>query len=130
MKNQEINQFVKKILIINLLITGITITVLLILRLNSWAIGYVLGFLTSCLTFIMHAHNVKKMGVSINRPMKNAIAGTMLRLFISAISLLIALFVSWINLFATFIGLIIIKIIVIIVSFVYGNSKKGGNLSL
>lgn len=130
MKNQEINRFVKKILILNSIITLFVIIGLLIFQLYSWALGYLLGSLTSNLTFIMHANNVKKMGVSINKPMKNAVASTMLRLFVSAISLFISLLVDWINILATFVGLLVIKIIVIIVSIVIGTNKKGGNVSL
>ena len=124
MKNQEINLFVRKSLTINAVIAlGLTI-ILIIIGLYEWTLGYILGFITSCLTFIMHARNVEKMGVCIERPMKNALSSTMFRLFISAISLFIALMISWIDIMGTFIGLVIIKIVVIIVPLVSGNNKK------
>lgn len=129
MRNQPINIFVRKVLIINAIVALIACLAFSIFQLYDWSLGYLLGFMTSCLTLIMHAHNVKKVGFSVNSPKKNAMFSTLLRLLVSALSLFIALIVSWIDILATFIGLIVIKIIVIVVSLAQGNNIKGGKVA-
>ena len=103
----------------------ICILVLLILQKYSWALGYLLGALVSDITFIMHAFNVSKFGVKSINPVKSSVSSTLLRTLISAVALLIAFFVDFFDIFATFIGLVVIKIVIIITSLII--FKEGKN---
>lgn len=132
MKNNQIKVFAKKVMLINLAILIISSIILLIFQKYSWLLGYLLGALTSYITFIMHANSVNKLGITTKNPTKSSIASALLRLSISAICLLIALFVSWIDLLATFIGMLVIKVVIIVTTFVSSlkenRKSKGGNV--
>ena len=118
MKNNKFRPFVKTVILVNTIIMLISIIVLLILQKYSWALGYLLGALVSDITFIMHAFNVSKFGVKSINPVKSSVSSTLLRTLISAVALLIAFTVDFIDIFATFIGLVVIKIVIIITSLI------------
>lgn len=124
MKTSEIKIFSKNIIYINLIILIIVSLVILILGKYSILFGYILGALTSYITFLMHAYAAEN-----KTNTKEIIGSVVIRTLISAISLLISLFVSFIDMIATFIGLLVIKLTILIYSFVtnlkYG---KGGNI--
>ena len=124
MKNNEIRPFVKKVIFVNTIIMLITIMVLLILQKYSWAIGYLLGTIVSNITFIMHAFNVSKFGVKFVNPVKSSVSSTLFRTLISASALLIAFMVDFIDIFATFVGLVVIKIVIIITSLIVFKEGK------
>jgi 4-hydroxybenzoate polyprenyltransferase len=109
----------------------IGVVVLLILRKYSWTFGYLLGSVTADITFIMHANNVSKVGITNTNPTKSSISSSIFRMLISAMSLFIAFLIEGIDIYATFVGLVLIKVVIIIVSFVFEkkNSKeyKGGD---
>jgi F0F1-type ATP synthase assembly protein I len=111
--NNEIKEFNKKILPINIIVLFIVLIVLLILQKYTWLLGYLLGSLTSYITYLMHVNNVKQIDGNIRHPQRNAFSKAILRLSISAIALLIALFVEMIDIIATFIGLLVIKVIIL-----------------
>ena len=90
MKNKEINRLVKSVIFVNSIIMLIGVVVLLILRKYSWTFGYLLGSVTADITFIMHANNVSKVGITNTNPTKSSISSSIFRMLISAISLLIA----------------------------------------
>ena len=115
--NNEIKEFSKKVIFLSIILSLITLIVLLIIRKNSLALGILLGSITSYITFLMHGNNIKRFGHDIKHPSKNAFAHSLLRLAISATALLIAFLLEWINIIATFIGLMIIKVVILIVSF-------------
>jgi 4-hydroxybenzoate polyprenyltransferase len=131
MKNKEINRLVKSVIFVNSIIMLIGVVVLLILRKYSWTFGYLLGSVTADITFIMHANNVSKVGITNTNPTKSSISSSIFRMLISAMSLLIAFLIEGIDIYATFVGLVLIKVVIIIVSFVVEkkNSKeyKGGD---
>lgn len=131
MKNKEINRLVKSVIFVNSIIMLIGVVVLFILRKYSWTFGYLLGSVTADITFIMHANNVSKVGITNTNPTKSSISSSIFRMLISAISLLIAFLIEGIDIYATFVGLVLIKVVIIIVSFVVEkkNSKeyKGGD---
>lgn len=131
MKNKEINRLVKSVIFVNSIIMLIGVVVLLILRKYSWTFGYLLGSVTADITFIMHANNVSKVGITNTNPTKSSISSSIFRMLISAMSLFIAFFIEGIDIYATFVGLVLIKVVIIIVSFVVEkkNSKeyKGGD---
>lgn len=122
--NSEIEEFSKKVLLINTIISMILIIVLLITLKYSWALGILLGSTSATITFLMHVKNTKRLGIDIKHPTRNAFANSILRLSVSALALLIAFFIPWINIIATFIGLMIIKVVIFIVSFLIGNREK------
>lgn len=127
MESINIKTFSKLILKINIGLICIALVVLLILQKYTHMAGLFLGGITSCVTFVMHVVNASKMGVSITNPVKNAIGNTLLRLLISAIAIVISLFVSWIDLIWTFIGLLVIKVVMIVTSIVLEiKNRKGG----
>ena len=132
MKKNDIKSFVKVVILINTIIMIICVMVLLILQKYSWAMGYCLGAVVSNITFIMHAFNVSKFGVKSLNPVKSSVSSTLLRICISACALLIALFVDFINIYATFIGLVAIKIVIIITTFIVfredGKKIEGGDV--
>ena len=132
MKKNDFKPFVKSIILINTIIMIICILVLLILQKYSWAIGYCLGAIVSNITFIMHAFNVSKFGVKSLNPVKSSVSSTLLRTCISACALLIALFVDFVDIFATFIGLVVIKIVIIVTTFIIfkedGYRTEGGDV--
>ncbi len=57
MKNQEIKLFSKKVIVVNLIILVLASIVLLILKKYSWLIGYILGSVTSYITYFMHVNH-------------------------------------------------------------------------
>ena len=124
MKNNEFRSFVKIVILVNTIIMIIGIIVLLILQKHSWAIGYLLGTIVSNVTFIMHSFNVSKFGVKSINPVKSSVASTLLRTSISALALLVAFMVDFIDIFATFIGLLVIKIVIIITSLIVFKEGK------
>lgn len=128
MKDDDIKSFARLVLKINTGLLVVGLSILLLLGKYTHAIGLLLGMITSCITFLMHVANANKMGVSITKPVKNAIANTLLRLFVSSIAIAVALLVSWIDLIWTFIGLIVIKVVMIVTSFVVEikKNRKGG----
>ncbi len=132
MRKNDFKPFVKTIILINTIIMIVCVMVLLILKKYSWAVGYCLGSIVSNITFIMHAFNVSKFGVKSLNPVKSSVSSTLLRTFISACALLIALFVDFIDIFATFIGLVVIKIVIIITTFIIfkedGKKIEGGDV--
>ena len=134
MKNNQFKQFVKLVIFANTIIMLIGIIVLFILQKYSWATGYLLGSVVSNITFIMHAFNVSKFGVKAINPVKRSVASTLLRTFISALALLVALLVDFIDIIATFIGLVVIKIIIVITSLVVfregGQKVEGGDVRI
>lgn len=132
MRDQEINKFSKTLLLVNVVILAVASPVFLLLGMYSWCIGYLLGSITSYITFLMHVNNIKKLGFNIKNPKRNARVSYLSRLGMSAIPLAIALFIKWIDIFATFIGLLIIKVTLFIVPFVVGinKNKEGGNEKL
>ena len=134
MKNNQMKKFVKLVIVINTLVMLLSITCLLILQKYSWTIGYLIGTVVSNVTFIMHAFNVSKFGVKAINPVKSSVASTLLRTFISALALLVALLVDFIDIIATFIGLVVIKIIIVITSLVVfregGQKVEGGDVRI
>ena len=122
--NQEIKSFVKVTIFINLIVLGISSLVLLILSQYSLLFGYLLGSMVSNLTFIMHANHVNNLGSNGKHPFISAITSTGIRLLVSALALLLALFIDVFNIYATFIGLFTIKLIIFIVSIVLEKNKK------
>ena len=131
MKNKAMKRLVKSVVFVNSIVMLIVIVVLLILRKYSWALGYLLGSITADITFIMHANNVSKVGVSTNNITKSSISSSLFRMLISALSLLIAFLINGIDIYATFIGLVTIKVVIIIVSFIVEKKNnedlKGGD---
>ena len=123
MKNQEIKLFSKKVIVVNLIILVLASIVLLILNKYSWLIGYILGSVTSYITYFMHVNHAVKF--SENSGVKQSVSSSLLRTLVSAISLLIAFFVDFIDIFATFIGLLIIKFSIFIIGFCFKNKKEG-----
>ena len=123
MKTSAIKTFTKRVIFINLIILLVVSLVLLILGKYSYLLGYILGSITSYLTFLMHASAAEN-----KTHTREIIGSSILRTVISAIALAISLFVSFIDMFATFIGLLVIKATILLFSFVtnlkYG---KGGN---
>lgn len=127
MKASNIKEFSKSILLINLIILTIVSIVLLIIGDYSWLIGYLLGSITSYITFLFHANSASK-----NTTTKQIVASAGLRTLLTALPLAICLFVSFINMFATFIGLLVIKVVILIFSFITSlksslKYRKGGN---
>lgn len=129
MKDNEIKLFRNKILLINVVILLVTIIMLLILRKYSWIIGYLLGSITSYITFSIHVNSVSKVGKTDKNERKRSIASALFRFLISAACLSIALFIGWINIIATFIGLLVIKLTIIVYGFIteIKKERKGGN---
>ena len=124
MKNNEIRSFVKTVILVNTIIMVIGIIVLLILQKYSWVIGYLLGSIVSNITFVMHSFNVSKFGVKSVNPVKSSVSSTLLRTLISAVALLIAFVVDFIDIFANFVGLLVIKIVIIITSLIVFREGK------
>ena len=123
MKNQEIKLFSKKVIVVNLIILVLASIVLLILNKYSWLIGYILGSVTSYITYFMHVNHAVRF--SENSGVKQSVKASMLRTLVSVIPLLIAFFVDFIDIFATFIGLLIIKFSIFIIGFCFKNKKEG-----
>ena len=132
MKNNQMERFVKLVIFVNTIIMLIGIVVLLILQKYSWSIGYLLGSIVSNVTFIMHAYNVSKFGVKNINPVKSSVSSTLFRILISAGALFIAFMVGFIDMIATFVGLVVIKIVIIITSLIVfrdSNQKvEGGDV--
>ena len=129
MKNNQFKQFVKLVIFANTIIMLVGIIVLFILQKYSWATGYLLGSVVSNITFIMHAFNVSKFGVKFINPIKSSVSSTLFRTLISAGALFIAFMVESIDIFATFVGLVVIKIVIIITSLIVfrnDNQKEEG----
>ena len=124
MRDKEMKRLVKKVLLTNSVVMLIALVVLLILKKYSWVFGYLLGTITANLTFVMHAYNVSKVGNSYINPVKSSISSAVFRTLISALSLLVAFLIEGIDIYATFIGLVVIKVVIIIVSLV---SEKNNN---
>ena len=118
MKNKEIKRLVKSVLIVNFIIMLIGLVVLLLIQKYSWMFGYLLGSVTADITFIMHANNVSKVGISNTNPTKSSISSSVFRMLLSALSLLVAFLVEGIDIYATFVGLVVIKVVIIIVSLI------------
>jgi hypothetical protein len=72
----------------------------------------------------MHANHVNNLGSNGKHPFISAITSTGIRLLVSALALLLALFIDVFNIYATFIGLLTIKLIIFIVSIVLEKNKK------
>ena len=123
MINNEIRKFSKLVLIFNLFILFICSIVLLIIQKYSWLIGYILGSVTSYITYLMHAHYADKFGNNYKSSTKQSVTNALLRIFISALVLFIALFVDFIDIIATFIGLIVIKLTIFFIGFGLGIKK-------
>lgn len=113
MKTNNIKSFSKIVIIINLAILVVVSTVLLILEKYSWLLGYVLGSITSYITFLMHANSANN-----NSSVRHIFIGAGIRILISAIPLTLCLFVEFINIIAVFIGLIVIKLTILIYGFI------------
>ena len=129
MKNKEIRTFSKLILIVNGILLTVVITILLVLKLYSWSIGYLFGSIISYITYLMHVNNVEKIDGNTKNPARKSVASALLRLLISAAILFVALYVEFINFYATFVGLLVIKFTVFIVGFIREIKKsKGGNV--
>ena len=124
MKNKAMKRLVKSVIFVNSVVMLIVVVVLLILGIYSWAFGYLLGSVTADITFLMHAINVSKVGVYAINPVKNSISSSLFRTVISAFSLLIAFLINGIDIYATFIGLVVIKVVIIIVSLVVENKNN------
>ena len=125
MKN-DIKAFSKTIIFINLIILIVVSIVLLILGEYNWLLGYLLGSITSYITFLMHASSA-----STKTKAKQIAFAAGIRTLISAACLCIAFFVSFIDLIATFIGLLVIKVTILVFSFITNLKKdKGGNNTL
>lgn len=118
----EVKKFSKIILITNVIILAVCFIVLLILGLYSYAFGYLLGSITSYVTYLMHANSVNNLNDDTKNPSKKSFASSMLRFFISAVVLAITLFVNFIDIVWTFIGLMVIKLTIVIVGFI--NTRK------
>ena len=129
MKNNDTKRFTNLVLLVNVIILTIVSIVLLLLQQYSLVIGYAMGSITSYITYLMHVNNINKLDINTKNPVKKTVASALLRFFISAIVLLVALYVNWINLYATFIGLLVIKLTIIICGFIMEIRKnKGGNI--
>ena len=124
MRHKEIKSFVRVVIFINLLTLLITSIVLLIIGNYSLVLGYLLGSIISNLTFLMHAYHVSNLENGGKHPFISAMTSTALRLLISAGTLAIALFVDMFNLYATFAGLLTIKLIIFIVSIILEKKKE------
>ena len=121
--NNELEKFEKTIILISAIISFVTAIILLICSKYSWSSGIFLGSIVSIITFIMHVNNIDRFGNGMKHPERNAFANSISRLGISAIGLLIAFFISWIDIIATFIGLMIIKVVILIVPFIIGTKE-------
>lgn len=124
MKNQEIKNFSKIVIFVSVTIVVVTFAVFIILRMYSWALGFILGSLTSYITYLMHVNNVNNLSENTVSPRKHAIKSSLMRLLISAIPLALSLFFGWLNIFATFIGLLTNKIAIVIAAIIYGVKDK------
>ena len=130
MRHKEIKSFVKVVIFINLIVLCVTSLVLLIIGKYSWLLGYLLGSIISNFTFIMHAYHVSNLDDGGKHPFISAMTSTALRLLISAVALALALFVEVFNIYATFAGLLTIKLVIFIVSIILEKkkSKEGGEV--
>ena len=126
MENNEIKIFSKKVLTINLIILIVVSFALLLMQQYSWVIGYVLGSITSYITYLMHVNNVDKMCLNKKSPVKSSVASALLRFCISALCLAIGVFVEWVNIYATFIGLLVIKLTIYVLGFMTQKKVKEG----
>ena len=122
MKTDNIKSFSKNIIIINLIILVIVSLILLILGKYSWLFGYLLGSITSYITYLMHANSAAN-----NTSVKQTYIGAGIRILISALPLVLCLFVDFIDIIAVFIGLLVIKGTILVYGFIT-NMKflKGG----
>ena len=118
MKKNEIDEFNKHLFPINILIGIVVLIVLLILGKYDWALGYLLGSTFSYLIHFMHSQNAKNFASDSPRPKLSAFLSSSLRLLLSMICLFIAFLVPGIDLIATFIGLVVIKVVIFILSIV------------
>ncbi len=125
MKNLEIRLFTKKVITVNLIMFVISSILLLIFQKYSWLIGYILGSVTSYITYFMHVYHASKFGEKTNSSAKQSLSSSLLRIFVSAVALCVALFVDFIDIIATFIGLLIIKFSIIIIGFCFKFKKEG-----
>ena len=121
--NKEISEFNKKLIPINGIIFFVVLIVLLVLQKYTWVLGYLLGSVTSYITYFMHVNHAVRF--SENSGVKQSVSSSMLRTLVSVIPLLIAFFVDFIDIFATFIGLLIIKFSIFIIGFCFKNKKEG-----
>ena len=121
--NDNLEKFKKIIISISFIISAVVAIILLICKKYSWSLGILLGSIISIITFLMHVKNIDRFGSDIKHPERNAFANSILRLGVSAIGLLIAFFISWIDIIATFIGLMIIKVVILIVPFVMDTKR-------
>lgn len=110
----------------------ITVTAILYFGFNkSWGLGYLLGSLTSYLTFGLHMKNANDYGSKGANAYMQAFTNSGVRFLISAAMLLIAFFLNdEFNLIATFIGMMVIKVLLFVFSIIreiiIKKKSKGG----
>ena len=105
------------------------VTLILYFAVNeSWGLGYLLGSLTSYLTFGLHMKSANDYGSKKANAYMHAFTNGGVRLLVSAAILMVAFFLNdEFNLIATFIGMMVIKVLLLIFSIsreIIKNKKK------
>lgn len=105
------------------------VTLILYFAVNeSWGLGYLLGSLTSYLTFGLHMKSANDYGSKQANAYMHAFTNGGVRLLVSAAILMVAFFLNdEFNLIATFIGMMVIKVLLLIFSIsreIIKNKKK------
>lgn len=98
----------------------IIVTIILYYAVNpSWGLGYLLGSLTSYLTFGLHMKSANDYGSKGANLYMQAFTNTGVRILISALMLLVAFMLNdEFNLIATFIGMMVIRVLLLIFSII------------
>ena len=110
---------------INWLICLIVTLILYFVVNESWGLGYLLGSLTSYLTFGLHMKSVNDYGSKQANAYMHAFTNGGVRLLVSAAILMVAFFLNdEFNLIATFIGMMVIKVLLLIFSISRGIIKN------
>ncbi len=115
---------------INWVICLIVTLVLYFVVSESWGLGYLLGSLTSYLTFGLHMKDANDYGSKSANAYMHAFTNGGVRLLISAAMLLIAFLLNdEFNLIATFIGMMVLKVLLLgfsIIREIINNKKQKG----
>lgn len=115
---------------INWVICLIVTLILYFLVSHSWGLGYLLGSLTSYLTFGLHMKSVNDYGSKSANAYMHSFTNGGVRFLVSAAMLLIAFLLNdEFNLIATFIGMMVIKVLLLGFSIIreIRNKQKGGD---
>lgn len=117
MKKNEIYAFAKPFIILNIILSTIVVLILLFFD-YRYSLGYLLGAITSYITFIIHAYSINNLGED-NKAFIKSFGNAMFRFLISGLALLLAFFFNLFNIISTFAGLVVIKFLMIIYAFIY-----------